>query len=82
MRNAITILDEAIQAQLAAKVYRHIVMLAKSPAQAFADLHERKRKHAENRAKHPPKPKRKRNHSTTKTKQPQNQNTYEREQLA
>lgn len=57
MRNAITILDEAVQAQLAAKVYRHIVMLAKPPAQAFADLHERKRKHAENRAKHPPKPK-------------------------
>ena len=45
------------KAKLARKVYAHLIQLTKPPRQAFADLHERKRAHAENRAKHPQNPK-------------------------
>ena len=45
------------KAKLARKTYTHVRLLCQPPHKAFADLHERKQAHAENRAKHPPKPK-------------------------
>lgn len=45
------------KAKIARRAYTHLIQLTKPPAQAFRDLHDRKKAHAENRAKHPPKPK-------------------------